>query len=52
MSKLLNAKLEERALETAGLLLDHIEFELQKDMPDLFKLKQLSKTYQILKPYF
>ena len=52
MSKVKNAELEERALDVASLLLDHIEFELKKDMPDTFKLKAFSKVYQILKPYF
>ena len=52
MNKLDQIKLEEQAMEVATLVLDHIEFELRKDMPDMFKLKELSKTYNILKPYF
>jgi len=52
MDKMKQYKLEEQALETATLVLDHIEFELKKDMPDTFKLKTLSKVYSTLKPYF
>ena len=52
MNKLDQIKLEEQAMEVATLVLDHIEFELRKDMPDMFKLKELSKTYNTLKPYF
>ena len=52
MDKMKQLKLEEQALEVATLVLDHIEFELKKDMPDTFKLKQFGKVYNILKPYF
>jgi len=52
MDKMAQLKLEEQALQVATLVLDHIEFELNKDMPDMFKVKELSKTYSTLKPYF
>ena len=52
MDKMKQLKLEEQSIEAATLVLDHIEFELKKDMPDTFKLKQLCKVFNILKPYF
>ena len=52
MSKIEQLKLEEQALGVATLVLDHMELELRKDMPDTFKLKGYAKLYNILKPYF
>lgn len=52
MDKLKQYKLEEQALETASLLLDHIEFELNSDKPNVDKIEALSKVYSELKPYF
>jgi len=52
MSKIKNAQLEEQALDTGKNILDLIDEELLKDSPDFYKIKELSKTYQIIKPYF
>jgi len=52
MNKHDQIKLEEQAFQVATQILDHMEFELNKDIPDLFKIKELSKAYQVFKPYF
>jgi len=52
MDKMAQLKLEQQALEIASLTLDHIEHEISKDKPNLDKIKQLSKVYNTLKPYF
>ena len=43
MDKLKQLKMEEQAMEVATLVLDHIEFELKKDMPDMFKVRNYLK---------